>query len=46
MRIGVPKEVTRGERRVATTPDAVVQLVKLGFAVTVETGPAVEIVLP
>src|SRR5690606_38896943 len=42
MRIGVPKEVTPGERRVATTPEAVGQLVKLGFAVTVETGAGAE----
>jgi len=38
MRIGVPKEVTPGERRVATTPEAVGHLVKLGFTVAVETG--------
>jgi len=42
MRIGVPKEVTPGERRVATTPEAVGQLVKLGFAVTVEAGAGAE----
>jgi NAD(P) transhydrogenase subunit alpha len=38
MRIGVPKEVFDGERRVATTPDVVAQLLKLGFAVSVESG--------
>jgi len=42
MRIGVPKEVTPGERRVATTPETVGQLVKLGFTVTVETGAGAE----
>lgn len=36
MRIGVPKENHEGERRVATTPDVVAQLIKLGFSVAVE----------
>ncbi|HQY10516.1 MAG TPA: NAD(P)(+) transhydrogenase (Re/Si-specific) subunit alpha, partial [Burkholderiaceae bacterium] len=36
--IGVPKETAAGEKRVATVPDVVVKLIKLGFAVTVETG--------
>ena len=38
MRIGVPKEVYEGERRVATTPDVATQLMKLGFDVSVESG--------
>ena len=38
MRIGVPRETYSGERRVATTPDVVTQLTKLGFSVAVETG--------
>ena len=38
MRIGVPKEIHEGERRVATTPDVAGQLQKLGFDVTVESG--------
>ncbi len=38
MRIGVPKEVYEGERRVATTPDVAGQLMKLGFEVAVESG--------
>jgi len=38
MKIGVPKEIHAGERRVATTPDVVVQLKKLGFEVLVEAG--------
>ena len=42
MRIGVPKEVTPGERRVATTPEAVGHLVKLGFTVAVEAGAGAE----
>jgi len=36
MRIGVPKEIYSGERRVATTPDVAAQLIKLGFEVAVE----------
>jgi len=36
--IGVPKEIFPGEKRVATVPDAVTKLVKLGFAVVVEQG--------
>ena len=38
MRIGVPKEIHAGERRVATTPEVAAQLIKLGFSVAVETG--------
>jgi NAD(P) transhydrogenase subunit alpha len=38
MRIGVPKEVHEGERRVATTPDVAAQLQKLGFTVAIEAG--------
>ena len=38
MRIGVPKEIYDGECRVATTPDVVAQLKKLGFDVAVESG--------
>ena len=37
-RIGVPREVFPGEKRVATVPDVVVKLIKLGFAVVVERG--------
>ena len=37
-RIGVPREVFPGEKRVATVPDVVAKLVKLGFAVVVEQG--------
>ena len=36
MRIGVPKEIHAGERRVATTPEVATQLMKLGFSVSVE----------
>ena len=38
MKIGVPKEVHDGEKRVATTPDVTKQLIKLGFEVAVEAG--------
>ena len=38
LRIGVPKETTPGERRVATVPEVVEKLVKLGFTVAVESG--------
>ena len=38
MRIGVPKECADGEKRVATVPDVVQKLVKLGFTVAVESG--------
>jgi len=38
MRIGVPKEIHPGERRVAITPDTVGRLLKLGFQVAIESG--------
>ena len=38
MKVGVPKETTAGERRVALVPDAIVKLVKDGHAVVVERG--------
>ncbi|MFA7555044.1 MAG: Re/Si-specific NAD(P)(+) transhydrogenase subunit alpha [Spongiibacteraceae bacterium] len=37
MKIGIPKELHQGERRVASTPEVVAQLSKLGFSVAVET---------
>src|SRR3954454_13244584 len=36
--IGVPKETWPGEKRVATVPEVVEKLVKLGFRVAVESG--------
>ncbi|MDP2795414.1 MAG: Re/Si-specific NAD(P)(+) transhydrogenase subunit alpha [Sulfurisoma sp.] len=36
--IGVPRETFAGEKRVATVPDVVEKLIKLGFAVSVESG--------
>ena len=38
MKIGIPKEVHAGEKRVATTPDVAKQLIKLGFEVAIEAG--------
>ena len=38
MKIGVPKEIHVGEKRVATSPEVVVKLIKLGFSVIVESG--------
>jgi H+-translocating NAD(P) transhydrogenase subunit alpha len=36
--IGVPKETAAGEKRVATVPEVVEKLIKLGFTVAVESG--------
>jgi NAD(P) transhydrogenase subunit alpha len=38
MKIGVPKEIHYGEKRVATTPEAAEKIIKLGFEVLVEKG--------
>jgi len=38
MRIGVPKEIHEGEKRVATTPEVAGLLKKLGFDVGIEAG--------
>jgi len=37
MRIGVPRELFTGEKRVATTPEVASQLIKMGFDVAVES---------
>jgi NAD(P) transhydrogenase subunit alpha len=37
-RIGVPREIFTGEKRVATVPEVVQKLIKLGFTVSVESG--------
>jgi len=42
MKIGIPKEIHKNEKRVATTPEVTVQLQKLGFSVCVETGAGAE----
>ena len=39
--IGVPREVFTGEKRVATVPEVVEKLIKLGFKVAVESGAGV-----
>src|SRR5262245_33955455 len=38
MLIGVPRETAAGEKRVATVPEVVEKLIKLGFRVAVEAG--------
>jgi NAD(P) transhydrogenase subunit alpha len=42
MKIGIPKEVHAGEKRVAATPETVGQLTKLGYAVAIEAGAGKE----
>lgn len=43
VKIGVPKEIHPGERRVAATPETVMRLRKLGFEVAVQSGAGDEI---
>lgn len=38
MKIGIPKEVHAGEKRVATTPEVAKQLITLGYEVAIEAG--------
>ncbi len=38
MKIGIPKEIHHGEMRVATTPEAAAQIIKLGFSISIESG--------
>jgi NAD(P) transhydrogenase subunit alpha len=38
MKVGIPKEVHSGEKRVAATPEVVGHLIKLGFEVAVQSG--------
>jgi len=38
LKIGIPKEVYPGEKRVATVPEVVEKLIKLGFTVAVQAG--------
>jgi NAD(P) transhydrogenase subunit alpha len=40
-RIGVPREIFPGEKRVATVPDVVEKLIKLGFSVAIESGAGI-----
>src|SRR5215208_4608532 len=37
MRIGVPKETSPGERRVALVPESCKKLIQAGYAITVES---------
>ncbi len=46
MKIGVPKEVGPGERRVALVPESVKKLVKAGVTVGIERGAGVESSFP
>ncbi len=47
MKIGIPKEIYEGERRVAATPDTVRRMIKKqGFMVVVEKGAGVEASFP
>ena len=41
MRIGIPKEIHPGERRVSSTPKTVQKLIDMGFEVVVEEGAGV-----
>ncbi len=41
MRIGIPKEIYAGERRVAGTPKTIKKLIEMGFEVLVEEGAGV-----
>lgn len=41
MKIGIPKEICSGEKRVATTPEVAKHLSKLGFQVAIESGAGV-----
>jgi NAD(P) transhydrogenase subunit alpha len=38
MRVGIPKEIHAGEKRVAVTPDVIEKIKKLGFTLAVESG--------
>src|SRR5690606_40467493 len=42
MRVAVPKEIFRGERRVALTPEGVATLKEAGFEIRVEAGAGVD----
>jgi proton-translocating NAD(P)+ transhydrogenase subunit alpha len=42
MKIGIPKEIHEGEKRVATTPDAAEKIIKMGFEVSIEKGAGLQ----
>ena len=44
--VGVPREVTQGERRVALTPDVAIRLIKKGCRIVVERGAGVAASFP
>jgi len=46
MRIGVPKEIHEGEKRVATTPEVAELLRKLGFEISIESGAGFDAKFP
>ncbi|MCJ7686332.1 MAG: NAD(P)(+) transhydrogenase (Re/Si-specific) subunit alpha, partial [Desulfobacteraceae bacterium] len=41
MKIGIPKEISAGEKRVAATPETSIWIKKLGFSVVIEAGAGV-----
>lgn len=41
MRIGIPREIHEGEKRVATTPEMAEQIIKLGFTMSIESGAGI-----
>jgi len=41
MKIGIPREIHDGEKRVALTPDSATHLIKLGFVLSIESGAGV-----
>ncbi|RMG04956.1 MAG: NAD(P)(+) transhydrogenase (Re/Si-specific) subunit alpha, partial [Acidobacteria bacterium] len=43
MKVGIPKEIYPGEKRVAVTPQTVLRLRKLGFEVGIEKNAGKEI---
>lgn len=42
MKIGIPKEIHKGEQRVATTPEAAEKIKRLGFEISIESGAGLE----
>lgn len=38
MKISIPKEIYKGEKRVATTPEAAEKIIKMGFEISIESG--------
>lgn len=46
LKIGVPREIYEGERRVAATPDTAQKLQKLGFEVLIESGAGIHANFP